>query len=424
MPDQSLMDAAQANIAVKYDPQQAALQRQLELSQKNTASTEQSIQGYGTAGRNIIGDTYNTLYGLLGAQKTDTQNSLNQQVGLTNQGYDDAISRLQGYQQSSQNYLAKMAADLGQSGQGLVNAGKMEEILNQQYGYANAAKTNYGSTLSDWVAKMGSLADMGISSAHSTEALKRSEFESYLLQALGQNKLAGTTQETDVINKLADMMNVRQSDLIDMYNQLVSAQWERDFQQASLNEKASEASADNAYKYAALRQSASEGAANRASSAKGDDLALLKFLHEAAQDAAGMEWAKEKFGQEQALGYAGLNKPADYTSYASGLANVGHGVDASGNVIPLSPEEFTAAYQGGPKGYNDFWQARSARDAELGTFSAPASSTNTDTGWDWGAFIRGDKNQPWARDTRDTIGMMLKDVGGAFSDIGKWGSHW
>src|SRR5215471_14609942 len=234
--DQNLMDAAQANIAVKYDPQQAALQRQLELSQKNTASNEQAIQGYGTAGRQIIGDSFNTLYGLLGANKTDTQNALNQQLSLTNQGYDNAIRDIQGYQQNSRDYIANMARQLGQSGQGLVSSGNLEDISNRELGYASAARANYGQQLSDWIAKMGSLADMGISSAHQSEARDRASFETELLSMLGSNKLAGTNQETDVINKIADLMNVRQSDLIDMYNQLSAAQWQRDMEQAKLNE--------------------------------------------------------------------------------------------------------------------------------------------------------------------------------------------
>src|SRR5436190_14319637 len=143
MPD--MWDAAQASAAVKYDPQQAALQRQLDLSQKNTASNEQAIQGYGNTGRNAISSTYNTLYGLLGANKTDTQNSLNQQLDLTNRGYDQAIQNIQGWQQGSRNYISQMAAALGQSGQGLVSSGQLENSVNQQLGYANAAKTNYGS---------------------------------------------------------------------------------------------------------------------------------------------------------------------------------------------------------------------------------------------------------------------------------------
>lgn len=264
MPD--MWDAAQASAAVKYDPQQAALQRQLDLSQKNTASNEQAIQGYGNTGRNAISSTYNTLYGLLGANKTDTQNSLNQQLDLTNRGYDQAIQNIQGWQQGSRDYISQMAAALGQSGQGLVSSGQLENSVNQQLGYANAAKTNYGSTLGDWIAKMGSLSDMGINSAHSRQAMDTSGFETELLNMLGQNKLAGTNQETDVINKIADLMNVRQSDLVDMYNQLTAQQWDRDFKQASLNEQASEASADLSYKYASLNQQAAESAANRAAS--------------------------------------------------------------------------------------------------------------------------------------------------------------
>lgn len=314
-------DAAQANIAVKYDPQQAALQRQLELSQKNTASGEQAIQGYGTAGRNVISDTYNTLYGLLGANKTDTQNALNQQLGLTNQGYDTAIRNIQGYQQNSRDYIAKMAADLGQSGQGLVSSGKLEDVTNQQLGYANAARTNYGSTLSDWISKMGSLSDLGIANAHQAEALRKSGFESELLAQLGQNKLAGTTQETDVINKIADLMNVRQSDLVDMYNQLVAAQWDRDFKQAQLNEQASEASADLAYKYASLDASNANAAASRAQTGQMSIKDWYDMVNgQSKTDAAQRQQDLDNAFRERELGlkYPGGGTPGD----ASDLQNL------------------------------------------------------------------------------------------------------
>jgi hypothetical protein len=117
---------------------------------------------------------------------------------------------------------------------------------------------------------MGTIADMGISSAHQGEAQGRTEFETMLLEMLGQNKLAGTTQETDLMNKLSDIMGLRQSDLISMYNELAQAEWERQFKQAQLDQEASIAQAQ-------IDAAAAEGAANRAASAKDDSLAWAEF---------------------------------------------------------------------------------------------------------------------------------------------------
>lgn len=271
-------EVAQAQVAVKYDPQQANLQRQIDMAKSSTATNEQALQGYGTAGRQIIGDTYSKLYDWLNYGKATQQQELGQQVANTNAGYDQAIQQMQGYQTGSRNYLQEMAAALGQSGQGLVSGGKLEDSINQQLGRASASKLNYGSGLADWTAKMGSIADMGISAAHQGEAQGRSTFESELLQLLGQNKYAGTIQETDAMNKLSDIMGLRQSDLIAMYNELYQAEWQRRFSQAQLEQEASIAQAQ-------LDQAAAEGAANRSASANDDSLAWAKFNYDKEQNA-------------------------------------------------------------------------------------------------------------------------------------------
>jgi hypothetical protein len=407
MPDQGLWDAAQANIAVKYDPQQAALQRQLDLSSKNTASNEQAIQGYGNAGRNIISNTFGTLYGLLGANKTDTQNALNQQLGLTNQGYDQAIQNIQGYQQNSRDYISQMAAALGQSGQGLVSSGVLEDVSNQQLGYANAAKTNYGSTLSDWIAKMGSLADMGIGSAHQSEALQKSGFESDLLNMLGQNKLAGTTQETDVINKIADLMNVRQSDLVDMYNQLTAAQWQRDMEQAKLNEQASEASASLAYQYAALNQQAAEGAANRAASgsasSSASDLAERKFMYDQQQDAlnrgdtqAAKQWQQAMDERQQS--FAERNQGGSPSDLAS----------LQGSGLITNSDQANAFLYGGNTGLQNYNSGAAQLNNIFSGLNAGGGGNSGGGFWDW----NNSSYQPYSfeKSIGNTAAMMGKDL--------------
>jgi hypothetical protein len=401
MADPGLWDAAQANIAVKYDPQQAALQRQLELSQKNTASSEQAIQGFGNTGRTNIGTNFATLYGLLGANKTDTQNALNQQVDLTNQGYDQAIKNIQGYQQGSRDYIAQMAAALGQSGQGLVSSGKLEDVANQQLGYAQGARTNYGSTLSDWVAKMGSLADMGIASAHQNEALKLSGFESDLLNMLGQNKLAGTTQETDVINKIADLMNVRQSDLVDMYNQLVAAQWQRDFEQAKLNEQASEhaASLANARDIAAMQES---GANSRAAAAKDDSLDWAKFNEGVRQfnlgreDTASSSAATNAFNEREFQAkYPGTGDPSALT-----------GMIDSGLISANDPGAANAWLTGGPQGLQTYNSNQAGLKQVQDMLQGLGRSVGGGDGF-WGT--RNTNGDPWGWDQAQGVGNWVSN---------------
>lgn len=295
-------EVAQAQVAVKYDPQQQAAQRQLDLATKNTASNEASLNQYGTQGRDIIGQSFGNLYNWLDYGKATQQQDLGQAVGASNQAYTNAISDIQGYQSKSRDYLNQMAAQLGQAGAGLRSNTELEGLVNTQLGQALAAKTNYGTSLSDWMTKMGTIADMGISSAHQNQATQTSAFEAELMKALGENKLAGTTQETDMMNKISEIMGIRQSDLISMYNELAAAEWQRQMEQAKLDEQAAEASASlqNARDIAAMQES---GANSRSGS--NDALGWAKLAYDKEHDATSAAYAQGQQGWQNNFDLAG-----------------------------------------------------------------------------------------------------------------------
>ena len=278
---------AQAQVAAKYDPQQSAIDRQLASAKAGTVANEGAIQGFGNTGRGIIGETYGTLYGLLGNNQAKQKQELGQYAEMGDRGYDQALSQIGNQQQASRDYLSQMYAALGQSGQGyeIPKFTQAEDIFSTMNARATQAKTAYGGNFRDWAEKMNAISGEGINSAHQSEALRKSEFESQLLRALGENKLAGTTQETELMGRLNDIMGARGNDLIAMYNELAMQEWQRQMEQAKLDTQANLAAAQNASaERIAGMQEAGANARSAASNAAGSDLAMQKFPYEISQN--------------------------------------------------------------------------------------------------------------------------------------------
>ena len=318
--------AAQANVAVKYDPQQAAIERALADSKAGTVANEQALQGYGNAGRQVIGDTYGTLYGMLGQSRQQQQADLGRQVDATKLGYDQAYSDIQAQGNQSASYLDQMAQAMGQQGAGFKNSAELANIINTSLGRVGSSKALYGGNLGDWAAKMDVFAGQGIDQAHQAEALRKSEFEAELLKLLGQNKLQGTLDQNEWLGKLGDLLGMRQNDLIAMYQELEQQQWMRDFEQAKLNQAAAEAAADRASREGIA--SMQEGGANsrQAAALKSQNELSAKDLwgmmmdlqdREDAMSQQGFEnWAK---GEGVAQGWRGLESQTDWGALTGGL---------------------------------------------------------------------------------------------------------
>jgi len=171
---------------------------------------------------------------------------------------------------------------------------------------------------------------MGIDSAHQSEALRKTQFESELMKLLGENRLKWTEQETGLTNQMTDLLGNRQNDLINMYNQLAQQEWENAFAQAQLDQQAAEAAAarQSAYDIAAMQES---GANSRAAGAKDDSLEWAKFNYLKDKDSKDMAEASRQFD----LAY-GKGEPVDIGQavalYQSGA--LGGSFDFMGNYQP------------------------------------------------------------------------------------------
>jgi len=257
-------DAAQAQVALKYDPQQAAIERQIAAIQGQTQANEAGLNQYGQTGRQTIGSVYDTLNSLLTGNRAQSKTDLSNQAALVGQGYDQANAYQNQVANEGRSRLSGMAGALGAGTAGnlQVQTGLESALANilGQNGQARAAATG---NLNTWAGQWDQILGNGINIGEQTRAKTAGDFETELLGLLGQNKVAGLEGQNDQYGRLSDVLSARQNDLISTYNQLAQQEWENAFRQAQMDQEAQKANAslslqaqgmadDRAYKNAAL----------------------------------------------------------------------------------------------------------------------------------------------------------------------------
>jgi hypothetical protein len=308
-------ETAQANVGLKYDPQEAALNRQIQNIGSQTAANEAGINQYGTGGRTGINDVYNTLNSLLTANRAQSASDLAQTSQNIGAGYDAGIAYTNAVANASRNRLSQLAQQVGGPTAAASELGVMspfETTVNQILGAQNLAKSNAVGNTQNWAGKWDQILGQGINIGEQTRADRLARFETELMRMLGENKLAGLQGQNQLYGKLSDILGMRQNDLISSYNQLVQQEWENSFKQAQLNQSASAANAELAYKYAAL------GAENdrfNASQASKNDLSMSDIIDAVMANnkniAAGQQ---QQFTNNLALANLGLaNRKQDWT---------------------------------------------------------------------------------------------------------------
>jgi len=238
------MDQAQAQVALKYDPQQAAAQRAIQAIQGQTQANETGLNQYGVQGRQAIGSAYDTLGGLLGANRQQSSADLAQQAALVGRGYDEANAYQNQVADQGRQRLSSMAGALGAGAAGnlQVQTG-LESTLANILGQNGQARANATGNLNTWAGQWDQILGNGINNAEQGRAYDLSDFETQLLQLLGNNKVAGLEGENVQYGKLSDILGARQNDLIASYNELAQREWENSFKQAQLDQEASKANA-------------------------------------------------------------------------------------------------------------------------------------------------------------------------------------
>src|SRR5882672_8872731 len=156
-------DAAAAQVALKYDPQQAAIQRQIDAARGQTAANEAGLQTYGTTGRQAIGNVYDTLGSLLTGNRAQSAADLGQQANLVGQGYTQANNYQNSVADQARTRLSALSDQLGagQAGNFTVQS-DLEKTLGGILGQNAQAQAATTGNLRTWAGQWDQILGNGI----------------------------------------------------------------------------------------------------------------------------------------------------------------------------------------------------------------------------------------------------------------------
>lgn len=252
---------AQAQVAVKYDPQMNNLQRQVDSLKAATEASKVGIQAFGDTGRTNTNAVYDTLNQLLSGNRTTSAGELSQTQQQIGANYDAGMQYQNAISNASRDRISALAREMGGGAAGeLAATAPLEQTANQISGWQNSSKMNAMSNMANYASKWDQILGQGVNMGEQSRTQSLSEFENQLLKAMGETEVTGLEGQNQLFGKMADLMGVKSSDLIATYQQLVQQEWENSFKQAQLDQEASIAQAQ-------LDQAAAEGAANRSESA-------------------------------------------------------------------------------------------------------------------------------------------------------------
>jgi len=236
------LDQAQAMADARFNPQQAAIDARIKLINDTTNVRNNSMNVFGEQGRANIGGAYDTLQGLLGANKQNAMGALTTAGNQVGQGYRDAQQIGTSLRDTSRNTMAELARSMNAGNYAMPVIGGLESEANQLIANnANRDATVTGN-LRNWAAQSGDIYSQQEGTGHMMRADALSRLESDLLRAIQENNLSGAEQTSDMNDRLAEMLGERGAYLAEQVNQLSAQEFEQAFKQAQLDQQAAEAS--------------------------------------------------------------------------------------------------------------------------------------------------------------------------------------
>ena len=343
MPDP--MEAAKAQVALKYDPQESAIQRQIQMIKDQTASNEVGINAFGATGRTGTNTAFDTLNSLLTANRQQSASDLSRQVQAVGQGYDVARDYQNAVANEGRDRLSQYSNAMGAGPAGNLQVQtQLEGTLANLLGQYATGKAGAMGNLQDWSGRWDQILGQGINIGEQTRAVKLSDLEREIVNMIGSNKVAGLEGVNSQYGRLSDIIGARGNDLMSTYNQLAQQEWENSYRQAQLNQAASEANArmaaaadELAFKYYAQN---SDNAARSAAASREGQL-TTKDLIQLAMGQQEMESgsAQQKFENSLASQRLALDSRRDYQDpYAEGNSMIAKAL-TSGAFMDLAPEE-------------------------------------------------------------------------------------
>lgn len=227
---------AKTQADVRYGAAEAQLNRALEANRMMEAAQKAALDQYGQAGRGVITDTYNQLYGNLDENRRDVNQNLGTQVDLVGQGYRDAAALAEQARADSANRLAQLAGTLRLSGdaQAGVNSG-IENLAARQLAASAQDDATRSGNLRTWAAQQDAFMGQGIAQAHREGADRASSFENELVRALAELQAAARGQEYDITGKQLDIANERGAFTVEQANSLIDQLFGQQMQAAQYN---------------------------------------------------------------------------------------------------------------------------------------------------------------------------------------------
>lgn len=220
---------ANAMAAVRFDPQMAAINRQIEDLKAQTQSNNAGIDVYNTEGNAGINKNYDTLGGLhadLATRSDANIRSVGDQIGQT---WKDATAVQQANQSQNNKQLSDYADRFGIQGSNLPVMSQLDAQIQKMINTNTTQGATQQGASTGWMGAQKASMDawQGIDSA--TRAKQLGDFATSIMNARSANQLAGLKGQNDLYGRLNDTMGQRNAFLTDEMNQLTNDNWDREF---------------------------------------------------------------------------------------------------------------------------------------------------------------------------------------------------
>lgn len=239
-PNQRAQQAAQ----VKYGAAEAQINRAIEQGRLQEAAQKAALDQYGAGGRQVIGQTYDQLFGNLAANRTDSANQLGTQVNLVGQGYRDAGALAEQARSDSAARLARLAGTIHLSGEGQAAASSgMEQLASRILANNAQDDATRSGNLRTWAAQQDAFLGQGQAQAQREGAERKSSFENELVRALSELQADARNFEYGQQGSLLDLLNERGAFTVSAANDYNDQLYNQMLQAAQFNLGESEAQA-------------------------------------------------------------------------------------------------------------------------------------------------------------------------------------
>ena len=262
-PQQNTAERLDAATKLRYGQKEAQIGRTKTDAENLYESTKKALEGYGEAGRGVIGTEYENLFGALDRNRAASKEALGQQVTNVGKGYQTAQLVNEQARKDAADRLARLGGNIGAGSGALVaSATPMEALAQRLLEESTAGEASATANMGNWAAMQDAFLGEGKGMSEREKASAVSTFETELLSALADAESRRMQQIYDAENALLDLLTEKGAFATDYGFQLEDSQWNKVLQAAQYNlqeeQARAEAAARSASASAAMAQLAWE----------------------------------------------------------------------------------------------------------------------------------------------------------------------